>query len=401
MNYANFFTNVSELCTHINRPPEDLGFNPFALMSDMYYRENFHSDIIKAILDPNGPHKEKDLFLQSFVNLLADLAVAQNKPTIGEKLRKLRISDEIVVSREDYRTDIAIYSARDHWSILIENKINNAVDQDHQLIRYLDDWTKDKLNVKPVTIVYLTPTYETVPDMHDWSDEDRNKVSSLLVSLAGYMPDGKCLYGWLRQCELDSLIINNKAVLSQYAALIKQQAGMNVKEKDFQEFLEQVATSQIDLDEIIEVVNRLPQFYASWLHRKLETEMTEISFGDKAWIFSGHVAVLDFHVHTGGKNIRFAFDIPCNCLTQNGITFFTRDKPTGENLDLFKDVLEGLGYSFNEGWKRWEKICCSSKYPTISQLELFWTEIKDSMIAIKQRKEKLELPRVDAAGEDS
>ena len=82
---------------------------------------------------------------------------------------------------------------------------------------------------------------------------------------------------------------------------------MNVKEKDFQEFLEQVATSQIAPDDIIEVVNRLPQFYASWLHRKLKTEMTEISFGDKAWIYSGHVAVLDFHVNTGGKNIRFAY----------------------------------------------------------------------------------------------
>lgn len=79
MNYADFFTNVRELCTRINRPPEDLGFNPFALMSDMYYRENFHSDIIRAILDPNGPHRENGLFLLSFVNLLAVLAVAQNK----------------------------------------------------------------------------------------------------------------------------------------------------------------------------------------------------------------------------------------------------------------------------------------------------------------------------------
>lgn len=46
MNYADFFTNVRELCTRINRPPEDLCFNPFALMSDMYYRENFHWDAV-------------------------------------------------------------------------------------------------------------------------------------------------------------------------------------------------------------------------------------------------------------------------------------------------------------------------------------------------------------------
>ncbi len=390
MNYADFFTDVRELCARINRPSDDLGFNPFVLMSDMYYRENFHSDIIAAILDPNGSHNEKGLFLQAFVNLLASLAEKQNKPTVAEKLRKLGINDEIVVSREDYRTDIAIYSAHDHWSILIENKINNAIDQDRQLIRYLDDWTNDKLDVKPVAIVYLTPIYETVPDMRDWADEERAKVSGLLVSLAGYMPERKCLYGWLRQCELSSLIFNNKAVFSQYAALVKQQAGMDMNEKDFQVFLEQVAKSQINIDDLIEVVNQLPQFYASWIHRKLQAEMAEISFGDKAWIYNGYVAVLDFHVRSGKNNIKLAFDIPCNFLSQNGITFFSRNVHAKENADLFKDVLEGLGYSFNEGLGRWEKKCCPSKYPTISQLELFWKEIKDSMIAIKQRKEELE-----------
>ena len=391
MNYADFFSKVSELCTRINRSPEDLGFNPFALMSDIYYRENFHSDILKAILDPNGAHGEKVLFLRSFVNLLADFAVAQNKPAVAEKLRGLRISDEIVVSREDYRTDIAIYSARGHWSILIENKINNAVDQDHQLIRYLNNWAMDKRDVKPVIIVYLTPVYETVPDMRGWSNEEKNKVRSLLVPLAGYIPGEKCFYNWLRQCELDSLVFNNKAVLSQYAALVKQQAGIDMNEKDFQSFLQQVEASQINIEDLIKTVNQLPQFYASWLQRKLQAEMAEISFGDKAWIYSKDVAVLDFHVRKGGKKIEFAFDIPCDCLTQNGITFFSRDRILAkENSDWFKDVLEYLGYSFNKEWGRWVKKCCPSKYPTIPQLERFWQEIKDSIIAIKHRKEELE-----------
>ena len=33
--------------------------------------------------------------------------------------------------------DIAIYSKRDNWCILIESKINNAGDQNRQLYRYL------------------------------------------------------------------------------------------------------------------------------------------------------------------------------------------------------------------------------------------------------------------------
>ena len=58
-------------------------------------------------------------------------------------------------------------------------------------------------------------------------------------------------------------------------------------------------------------------------------------------------------------------------------------------LDRYE--VKSLGYSFNEGWRRWEKKCCPSKYPTVSQLEQFWKEMKDSMIAIKRRKEELEL----------
>ncbi len=36
-------------------------FNVFKLASDLYYRENFHSDIIKAFLDPHEKHKVRYL----------------------------------------------------------------------------------------------------------------------------------------------------------------------------------------------------------------------------------------------------------------------------------------------------------------------------------------------------
>ena len=385
MNYADFLTNVRELCTRINRPPEDLGFNPFALMSDMYYRENFHSDIIAAILDPNGSHNEKGLFLQSFVSFLASLAEKQGKPAVAEKLRKLRISDEVVVSREEYRTDIAIYSARDHWSILVENKINNAMDQDHQLIRYLNDWTKDKLDVKPVAIVYLTPAYESVPDMHDWSDEESAKVSSLLVSLAGYIPERKCLYGWLRQCELDSLIFNNKAVFSQYATLVKKQAGMDMNEKDIFDFLTEVKTSKISLEDLLATINQLPQFYASWLMNQLQADH---AVGDKIWVWSNDVCVLDFHIVHAGEKIRFAIDIPCGDLSSPGITFFARDDSS--KLDLVKDILEQQGYVFNQEWGRWCKHCCNSKHPGLPELEQVLKDVKNTLEAMNTRKQELE-----------
>ena len=380
MDYIDFFSNISALCTRINRPPDDLGFNPFVLMSDLYYKENFHSDIIRAILDPNGSHNEKGLFLQGFISLLTTLAEEQNKPSVAEKLRKLRISDEIVVSREDYRTDIAIYSARDHWSILIENKINNAVDQERQLIRYLDKWTQDKLDIKPVAIIYLTPAYETVPNMSGWPDEEKSRVSNLLVSLAGYLPGKKGLYDWLRQCELNSAIFNNKAVFAQYAALVKQQAGIDMNEKDIETFLNQARDAHLRIEDLLSTINQLPQFYAMWLKNQIQAGL---DWGDKNWIWSTNVCVLDFHVQHDGKRFNFAFDIPCGNLDGWGITCFPRSGEPND-MDLLKAALQEQGYELNPETRRWHKYCCKTKYPTISELEEILVELKKTIEAIKK-----------------
>ncbi len=45
----------------------DIGFNVFTLSSDFYYRENFHSDIIKAFLNPRDKHNEENKYLNKFI----------------------------------------------------------------------------------------------------------------------------------------------------------------------------------------------------------------------------------------------------------------------------------------------------------------------------------------------
>ena len=379
MNYTDFFTNICALCTRINRPPDDLGFNPFALMSDMYYRENFHSDILAAILAPDGAHKEQELFLKSFVDFIGELAMEQHKPDVCEKLHNLNIDLEVSVGREIYRTDVAIYSVRDNWSILIENKINDAVDQKRQLIRYLNEWKNDKCNVPPVAIVYLTPSYETVPNMSDWSVEERSDVGDLLVSLAGYRAGKKSLYSWLKQCEMDSVIFNNKAVLAQYAALVKRQAGMDMNEKDIEDFLDQIRDSHICIENLLNTINRLPRFYAIWLQKRVQTEL---GWGDKSWIWQEIVFVLDFHILHDGKRTNFAFDIPCGNLDGWGITCFPRSEEL-KDMDLLMAVLQEQGYAFNHETKRWHKYCCKSKYPTMPELEEVWAELRKTVEAIK------------------
>ena len=77
--YKTFLEKIRDNCLNLERSRvPSLGFNAFALMSDIYHRENFHSDILCEILNPNGEHKEGKKFLQAFFDLLLDFCDEQN-----------------------------------------------------------------------------------------------------------------------------------------------------------------------------------------------------------------------------------------------------------------------------------------------------------------------------------
>ena len=224
-----------------------------------------------------------------------------------------------------------------------------------------------------------------MPDMHNWTKDEKDAVMNLLVSVAGYCPGKESLYEWLKKCELNSIIINNKAVFSQYAEVVKQQAGMDMNEKDIFDFLTEVKNSNINLNDLLATVNQLPQFYASWLMNRL---LAEHPLGDKIWIWSKSVCVIDFRVQHNGESIRFAFDIPCEDLSNPGITFFARDDST--KIELFKETLDKQGYVFNSAWSRWCKHCCNTKYPDLTELEQILKEVKCCLEEMKKRKQELE-----------
>ena len=48
----------------------ETGFNLFYLISDHYYRETFHSDIIAALLSPKEKHGGGNLYLDLFLDMI-------------------------------------------------------------------------------------------------------------------------------------------------------------------------------------------------------------------------------------------------------------------------------------------------------------------------------------------
>jgi hypothetical protein len=142
-----------------NSQPEN-PFNVFTMASDLYYRENFHSDIIKVFLDPSENHNEGNVFLYAFIEFIND-----------------KFGDKVCISKQDYtsakverepgKIDILVSSEASKHCIVIENKMYNAVDMQRQLPRYYDFMAG--LGYTIDAIVYLPLDANKRPDQSTWN----------------------------------------------------------------------------------------------------------------------------------------------------------------------------------------------------------------------------------------
>jgi len=214
----NLFLNKSNLLykeyTERTKNKTDIGFNIFTLSSDFYYRENFHSDIIKSFLDPNEKHNEGNKYLYFFIDLL-------NKA----KGNDVKISKDdfqnATVERERYHIDILITDENSKKAIIIENKINNAVDQQRQLPRYVKNIKKE---FKIVAIVYLTLNSSKRPDKSDWNKSEIKEINQILKIIPAYEVDKSKVNlfdNWIVPSIINSDNIDSTVLLRQYGNLIK------------------------------------------------------------------------------------------------------------------------------------------------------------------------------------
>jgi hypothetical protein len=197
----------------------DLGFNLFAIVSDLYYRENFHSDVLRAILDPAGGHKEQAKYLHLFLQFIR---------SHGANVVMSDYSNSQVV-REEGRIDILIKDDTSRKAVIIENKINGAPDMHRQLPRYLEIVTGDDYTCD--TIIYLRLNGQAGPDTTGWSQAERQRVKALLTIIQAYTETpNDLLNGWIWPCQKASLNQDANHILRQYAELIKK-LGSNIMNK--------------------------------------------------------------------------------------------------------------------------------------------------------------------------
>ena len=228
-------------------------FNVFYLVSELYYRENFHSDIMSFLLNPNEKHQCGDAFLRAFIQML-------NKT--GKNIDPDMYRDATAV-REEGKIDILITSILSKRAIIIENKINNAVDMEKQIPRYYDKVSKD---YTIDAIVYLPLSDYKKPDMQDWTKQDKANIDPLLVTIPAYNKSGaiNIVDDWLRPSILLSDNLDVVSTLRQYSNLITKLnhdiMDINVLEKFYNKLL--LENNMETAQSIRDMMKELPEYMA-------------------------------------------------------------------------------------------------------------------------------------------
>ena len=212
------FENLNKRLQDIQNEIQLNSFNLFTISSYNSYLENFHSDVIAILLNPNERHNQKNSFLNLFLDYLIELGVNIDKDNYAL----------CEITREQGRIDIWIKDNTSKRSVIIENKINNAGDQENQLENYYNYAKNSGFEID--SIVYLTLNGNKNAPLTDITE-----LNERIQNISAFTNNKTDLSnGWLKKCYENSENEDNRSFIFQYLKLIKHlsQVGMDRKIKE-------------------------------------------------------------------------------------------------------------------------------------------------------------------------
>ncbi|MFP3592820.1 hypothetical protein [Chryseobacterium sp. SIMBA_038] len=271
----------------------DLGYNIFTTISNYYYRENFHSDILKSILE----NTKSDTF-NLFIKFL-------NSSKFGLNINSDDFSNAVFY-REKERIDILILDDFSKKAIIIENKINNASDTERQLPKYFD---RISIDYDVVAIVYLTLDSSKTPDRFDWTEDEIEKLEDKIVlipSMIDKIPN--LVEDFLNPATLLVRDLDINSTIRQYSKLIQYLNYNSMDSISLEKFYKTIL-EQDNLNTAISIQNMLNDLPA-YLALRIEDKYLQKCFPFiKLWRYSNSIAVFEgFEI----EKLYFKLDINCS-----------------------------------------------------------------------------------------
>lgn len=224
-------------------------FNVFKLASDLYYCENFHSDVICNFLNPKGSYGQGNVFLNAFIDMVNTL--------FNKNINRFDYEHAEAV-RKHQRIDILVRNEQSKHCIIIENKLNDATDTDRQLPKYYDYMAAKHYIVD--AIVYLPMETTKTPSKDHWTNDDKKNVDQLLCVLPIFNKNdaSNLVDAWLKPCSMLVNDIDCISTLRQFGDLLTTLSNSKMETAIFEDFYNFVSDSENKFNTaILDLVNQI------------------------------------------------------------------------------------------------------------------------------------------------
>ncbi|WP_300366353.1 PD-(D/E)XK nuclease family protein [Brachyspira sp.] len=206
---------------------ENYPFNIFELISDTYYKENFHSDIIAKLLE----HEKVLKYFLDFIDVDASKY----------------LNNDYSVVREENKIDILIKTDTNNC-IIIENKLRWAKDMNEQLSRYYNNCLENNLEVDK--IVYLSPDRLKQPTSQSIKDIPKEKIKTIY----GYDGEDEDFYTKVIENSLNDFKKHDEAkewiLLADHYLKILRETGVTKMDKLTQDFYKEIINNTDEYEKI-------------------------------------------------------------------------------------------------------------------------------------------------------
>ena len=251
--------NIERYKDILKKQDKKLDFNIFDIITDKWKKENFHSEILKFLLE------NYEVFFNNFLEL------------INIKDKKEYLNAEI--TNEEARIDILIKS--ENKAIIVENKINWAPDQNEQLAKYYKK-VKDEYKKEVEKIIYIVPSKDKNPDEQTFGKDEKIKkeIKDRLEKIISFDGSENDLVSCLEKSRdklkenlentknnLDSENFNKLFFINHYIEILKRTGVGDMSEVELKFFKEVIEKYKTDKD-IFKKINYIGEMYNNLLEIK-------------------------------------------------------------------------------------------------------------------------------------
>lgn len=158
--------------------------------------ENAHTRILKRLLAFR--HGGEYILFKSLVNAISQVSSPEWKRIIVENPDMINEADCSTFS--DGRIDLLI-KEENKYSIIVENKINDATDQNNQIARYIKQQLNDGFSLEQIFVLYLSSEGKEPKDS-SWTVDDSDYHLALKNHRYCNFSYSECILPWLKNSAL-------------------------------------------------------------------------------------------------------------------------------------------------------------------------------------------------------